>query len=118
LKKLSLYKYRSIFIVLFWLALIGSYVFAVLPSDIAPHVPNVSDKAHHVFTFVILGLLLRLAYRINYWYALLVLVTYGVSIEISQYFLPTRFADYNDVVADLIGAFLGLKLYKYLRRVV
>ena len=87
---------------------------AVVPQDMAPSIPEVSDKAHHVFAFVVLGLLLRLGYQINYWYALTILLVYGVFIEFSQIFAINRFADIKDVIADVIGAFIGLKLYKYL----
>ena len=116
--KSKLYKYRSTFRVFFWLALAVAYVAAILPQDLAPTVPQFSDKAHHVFAFVVLGLLLRLAYNVNYWYSLLILMGFGVFIEVSQYFTPNRMAEGKDVVADLIGAFVGLKLYKYLRKVI
>jgi len=118
LRKSKLYRYRSIFRVLFWLALIGSYVAAVLPQDMAPTIGPLSDKAHHVLAFVILGLLLRLAYQINYWYALVFLVGYGAFIEFSQLYAVNRSAEMEDVTADLIGSFIGLKLYKYLRKVI
>ena len=118
LKKSNLYRYRPQFKVLFWLAIIVSYVAAVLPQGLAPSIPEVSDKAHHIFAFVVLGLLLRLGYQINYWYALTILVAYGAFIEFSQMFAINRFADIKDVVADLIGAFIGLKLTKYLRKVI
>ena len=118
LKKSKLYRYRTQFRVLFWFALVGSYIAAVLPQDVAPTIGTLSDKAHHVFAFVVLGLLLRLAYRINYWYGLLILIAYGGIIELSQYFTPDRCAEYKDIVADTIGTFIGLKLYKYLRKVI
>ena len=118
MRKSKLYRYRSFFRVVFWLAIIIAYVAAMLPQDLAPTVPELSDKAHHVFVFVVLGLLLRLAYNINYWYGLLVLVGFGAFIEVSQYFTATRVAEEKDVIADLIGAFIGLKLYKYLRKVI
>ena len=118
MKKSKLYKYRSTFRILFWLALVISYVAAVLPQDMAPSIGSLGDKAHHVFAFVVLGLLLRLAYQVNYWYALLLLVGYGAFIEFSQLFAVNRWAEGKDVVADLIGSFIGLKLYKYLRKVI
>ena len=113
-----LYKYQTQWRIVFWAALLTSYLFAVLPDTLAPHVPQVSDKIHHIFAFVVLGLLLRLSYRISYWYALCALLGYGIFIEFSQYFLPTRSADYQDVVADVVGGFIGLKLYKYVRIVL
>ena len=118
MRKSKLYRYRSTFRILFWLALITAYIAAVLPQNIAPNVSALSDKAHHVLAFIVLGLLLRLAYKINYWYGLLFLVGFGVFIEISQYFTPTRAAEGEDVIADLIGIFIGFKLYKYLRKVL
>ncbi len=118
MRKSKLYKYRTQFKVLFWLAIIVSYVAAVLPQDMAPSIPSLSDKAHHVFAFVVLGLLLRLGYQVNYWYALLSLTAFGVFIEFSQIYAVNRFAEEKDIVADLIGAFIGLKLYKYLRKVI
>ena len=113
-----MYSYQKEFRILFWLALFTSYIFALLPNTLAPHVPQVSDKVHHIFAFIVLGILLRFSYRISYWYALFILFGYGVIIELSQYFLPTRSADYQDVMADLIGSFIGLKLYKYVRKVI
>ena len=95
-----------------------SYVAAVVPQDMAPVVGPLSDKGQHVFAFVVLGLLLRLGYKTNYWYALLLLVGYGVLIEVSQLYAVNRSAEQADVVADLIGSFIGLKLYKYLRKVI
>jgi len=118
LKKSKLYKYRSLFRVLFWLALLVSYVAAVVPQDMAPVLGPLSDKGQHVLAFVVLGLLLRLGYKINYWYALLLLVGYGAFIEVSQLYAVNRSAEQADVVADLIGSFTGLKLYKYLRKVI
>ena len=118
MKKSKLYKYRSTFRVLFWVALLVSYVAAVVPQDMAPVLGPLSDKSHHILAFIVLGLLLRLGYQINYWYALLLLLGYGVAIEVSQLYAVNRSAEQADVVADLIGSFIGLKLYKYLRRVI
>ncbi len=118
MRKSKLYRYRTQFRVLFWLVIVVAYVASVLPQDLAPTVPELSDKAHHVFAFVVLGLLLRLAYNINYLYGLLMLVGFGAFIEVSQYFTATRVAEEKDVIADLIGSFIGLKLYKYLHKVV
>ena len=118
MRKSRLYKHRSTFRVLFWLALVVAYIAAILPQDSAPSIPSFSDKGHHVLAFIVLGLLLRLAYKVNYWYGLLILVGFGAFIEVSQYFTETRVAEEKDVIADLIGSFIGLKLYKYLRKVI
>ena len=118
MKKSKLYKYQTQFKILFFLALLVSYVAAILPPDLAPHVESLSDKAHHVLAFVVLGLLFRLAYPINYWKALILLLLFGGFIEFSQYFVEGRCAESKDMLADLIGSFIGLKLTKYLRKVI
>lgn len=117
LKKLHLSKYKGFFRLLFWLAIVVSYTAAMLPQDITLQIYHWSDKAQHVLAFVVLGLLLRLAYPLGYWYALLWLIAYGGFIEVSQYFTPDRMSEYRDIVADTVGALIGLKLYKYLYRV-
>jgi VanZ family protein len=66
----------------------------------------------------VLGLLLRLAYPIKYWYGLLILIGYGAFIELSQYFIPDRAAEMKDIFADILGSFIGLKLYKYIKKVI
>ncbi len=119
MKRSKHYRYRSLFRTLFWLALVTSYVAAVLPQELAPHVGSLNDKAHHILAFIVLGMLLRFSYRVRYWYALLFLSGYGVFIELSQLWIATnRYADINDVAADIIGSFIGLKLHKYITRVL
>jgi len=97
--------------------IIGIYILALLPQEQAPHF-SWSDKANHIFAFVVLGVLLRLGFRLNYWKCLAVLVLYGTFIEASQYFTVTRSAEWADIGADTVGSFIGLKLYKYLSRVL
>jgi len=117
LRRYPLYRYRRQFRLLFVVVLIATYVLALLPQAQAPQF-HWSDKANHLFAFVVLGLLLRLGFRVSYRQSLLLLMGYGAFIEISQYFTPDRSAEFADIGADMIGSFVGLKLYKYLRKVV
>ena len=109
--------YSIFFKIGFWLALIGSYIAAVLPQNLAPVIGSLGDKTHHVLAFVILGILLRLAYDMKYRYAFLFLLLYGIFIEISQLFAINRSAEIMDVVADLIGTVIGITLYTYLKKI-
>ena len=88
-----------------------------MPSSSAPLFAW-ADKANHVFAFIVLGLLLRLSYGITYWRAIVLLLVFGIFIELSQYMTPSRSAEIQDIGADLIGIFVGLKLYKYIRKVL
>lgn len=90
----------------------------MLPQDMAPSLGSLSDKSHHILAFLVLGILLRFAYAIKYWHAFAVLVCFGILIEISQIFAVNRSAEVVDVLADVIGIFIGLKLYKYIRKVI
>ena len=118
MRKSRLYRYRTTFKILFWIAIIVSYIAAVLPQNMAPVIGSFSDKTHHILAFTILALLLRLGYKINYLYAFLILLGYGAFIELSQLYAVNRSAEINDFLADGIGSFIGLVLYKYLRRVI
>ena len=101
---------------LFWIALIGSYIAAILPQDMAPTIGPLSDKWTHFLAFAVLTLLLRLAYRISSIQTTAVLLFYALFIEFSQYFTPNRCAEVLDVVADAIGIAIGLLLYWILQR--
>jgi VanZ family protein len=97
-------------------ALVGSYVLSVLPGEIVAPLFHWSDKLNHAGAFLVLGFLLRMGWRMSYWKALALLVAYGGFIEISQMFAIHRNAEWGDLGADTIGVFLGLKIYKYVRR--
>ena len=107
-----------IFRVLFWLALIISYIFAVVPQDIAPTIGSLSDKNIHFIAFAVLTLLLRFAYSVTWLQTFLLLFIYAVFIEFSQLFTPNRSAELLDIVADIIGIGIGLLFYPFIERVI
>lgn len=116
--KSKILKYRTSLRIVWWITLILTYIAAVLPQNLAPTVGSLNDKSHHILAFLVLGLLLRFAYEIKYWHAFLALVVFGAFIEVSQLFAINRSAEVVDVLADVIGIFIGLKLYKYLQKVI
>ena len=103
--------------ILFWIALVGSYIAAILPQEIAPTLGPLSDKWTHFLAFSVLTLLLRLSYRIKVIWTVAAMLFYAVFIEVSQYFTPNRCTEFLDVVADAIGIAIGLLLYAGLRRI-
>ena len=104
-------QYSKQIIFLFWTALIGSYILAILPQEIAPAIGNLSDKTLHFIAFAVLSLLLNLSYRMAWWKSVLYLLFYACFIEFSQYFTPNRCAEWLDILADIIGIGIGLLLY-------
>ena len=104
-------QYSKQIIFLFWTALIGSYILAILPQDLAPEIGTLSDKTLHFIAFAVLSLLLNLSYRMIWWRSVLYLLFYACFIEFSQYFTPNRCAEWLDVVADATGIGIGLVFY-------
>lgn len=75
------------------------------------------DKLNHLFAFMVLYLLLSLAFRnLSIAYKVLLLFAFGLQIEIVQSFLPPREFSYLDVLADAIGIMFGLFVYRKLVR--
>jgi hypothetical protein len=75
-----------------------------------------SDKVAHVLEFGVLGILWARAAKAHWphWTCLLVLVSiglftglYGVMDELHQLYVPGRFSDWHDALADLCGGTLG-----------
>ena len=93
---------------LFWTAMAGSYILAVLPRDEVPRLTPFGDKGNHILAFAILTLLLLIAYRIRYARAFAWMLFYGIFIEISQLFAINRSSELLDVAADSIGALIGI----------
>lgn len=78
------------------------------------------DKWIHVVIYLPLGFLLRRSLqqaqpgRSVRMLAIITFVlgaSYGISDEVHQYFVPGRFSDWRDAVADAIGVVLGSVLY-------
>ncbi|MCO4322696.1 VanZ family protein [Aliidiomarina quisquiliarum] len=63
-----------------------------------------ADKVAHIGVFFVLALTLHLAFRPRVWAGMLLLLLYGVAIEIIQHYVPGRGAELLDVVADMVGA--------------
>lgn len=71
---------------------------------------DISDKANHILAFYVLALLVDFSFPKDKLglAKVLALLTYGLSIEITQSFLPNRTASLLDLVADGVG----IALYK------
>ena len=107
-----------LFRTLFWIAMIGSYIAAIVPQDMAPQLGSLSDKSTHFIAFAVLALLLRVAYPVTLLQTFLLLLFYATFIELSQFFTPNRNAELLDVVADVIGIGIGLLLYPLILRLM
>ena len=91
----------------------------------SPHPPSVADlgwdKANHFPAFGTLasiGMQCFAAGPPRRWIVLAVLLAYGVLIELVQSQIPGRDAEARDVLADMIGASIGVALHALLVRVI
>ena len=112
---------------LYWLPLILYCLFIYIQSanpspDQVPSIPFI-DKMLHFTAYGLMGILFYRAYqtlRIKNNIQLLMVLSavsaslYGISDEIHQSFVPFRQAEVADVIADTIGAFSGVWLYRLL----
>lgn len=92
------------------------------PPTIIPDV-NYQDLVMHAIAYAIFGFFIaRALYNQSGYYRLkesLLLFTfmigtiYGISDEIHQYFVPGRFADILDVIADSVGTLIGFAVFHF-----
>lgn len=104
------------FRLLFWVALVGCFLFAVVPT---PPVPvQTSDKLQHMAAFATLTVLAMLGYRRLPWFALLAgLAAFGLLIELVQALpIVARDSDLVDWGADLLAISIILLLARAVRR--
>jgi len=93
-----------------------------------PSLPTVEipayDKIVHVALYAVLGALCFRALRRTTallpiraaLFAAALATAYGVSDEVHQLWIPTRYADWRDAIADAVGALLGSFLFLRLSR--
>jgi len=70
------------------------------------------DKANHFVAFMVLYILLSFGYKyLSLIKKILILLTFAVQIEIVQYFIPGRDFSFLDIIADMVGLFIGWILF-------
>lgn len=110
------YNKSEFFKLVFWMALVGSYILAIAPMDKVPEITPFSDKGNHFIAFAFLSISLFYAYRIAYMKIALWMLGYGIWIEFTQLFIPNRYGEFMDLVADVIGITIGLIIVFLLQR--
>ncbi|MDZ7343041.1 MAG: VanZ family protein [candidate division KSB1 bacterium] len=78
------------------------------------HLASWDDKWEHLLAYIPFGWLLMRSFTMKtrgashaYWQTIVTGVLFGISDEIHQYFVPGRFMDWRDAVADAVGVILG-----------
>jgi len=106
---------------MFYICLVSIEYLATTTREIKP-LEHTWDKANHFIAFMTLYVLLSLAYRnLSVVIKIVLLLAFGMQIEIVQSFIPGRDFSGFDVVADSVGITIGIVVYylyeKYRRSV-
>lgn len=101
-------------LVVYWIVL---FLGTTLPSDKLPDTPS-GDKFNHFAGYAVLSFLLFTWMRFRkgnaageiklFQKSFIIAAVYGVFDEIHQLFIPGRFFEWYDILADINGAALGL----------
>ena len=95
----------------FWAALAGITLLALLPNEAVVLPVTVWDKLNHSAAFFVLFVLMSCAWpQRPLWLPLLALTAYGVLLELAQGLVGYRSASLLDVVANTAGLMTGLTL--------
>lgn len=112
-------RWRRLALALWIAGVAGTATFSLLPK-FAPPGEYGLDKMIHATTYATLALLAHLAFRQqrNAVVAALFAIPLGCAIEVAQAFVPGRYGDIWDAVANSAGALLGVALGVSFRRLV
>lgn len=98
---------------LLWLQFAAAITIFTYFATATVHIPagNTDSVLHFVGNFL-LFMSARLAFLKfqGLWFVLAFALIYGTAMEVSQYFLPTRYFDPQDLLANWLGVFAGLSL--------
>ncbi len=74
---------------------------------------SIWDKASHFIAYLILFIIAKKVHtKFNYLTCAIICCIYSFSIECIQYFIPNRNFEGLDIIAGLLGIFLGVLIYK------
>jgi VanZ family protein len=101
---------------MFWIPLISVTILALTTSSLYHRVITVNDKLFHTLAFLYLTFAwtwINPCY-ISPYYIVFLLFLYGLFIEGTQYFLPSRTCSVVDAMANGVGCILGFALARFL----
>lgn len=112
-------------LVIYWVVLL---ILTSIPTDSLPTLFGLSDKVEHFGAYLLLSVFITAAFHFQKRYifiskhylimGILVATLYGILDEIHQYFIPGRYCELWDFIANLLGSIVGgvffYKLIKYL----
>lgn len=108
-------------LVLYWVLI---FILTSLPSDAISLVVSIGDKVNHLLAYFGLAFLLNFTLHFqskisltNMSAAILTIIiagVYGAADELHQNFVPGRFPEFLDWIANVLGAFIGVLLVNFI----
>jgi VanZ family protein len=105
---------------IYWVVI---FIATTIPVDKMPKLFIAQDKLEHFAAYFFLEILLALTFHFQnkseflkqkpIFFSIAVLIIYAAFDEIHQYFIPGRYADVLDWVADVIGGLFAIILVKW-----
>ncbi|TSA29702.1 MAG: hypothetical protein D4R68_01720 [Ignavibacteriales bacterium] len=102
-------------LIVYWITL---FVLTTIPADYVPRLFENQDKYEHFIAYCGLAILLSLALYFQkryilisskaFLFSLLLMLTYGAVDELHQLFVPGRYCDFYDWLADSSGGIIGI----------
>lgn len=102
---------------LYWLLL---FILTSIPGRSMPVLFGVSDKFKHFGAYFVLAFLLNFTLLVqskfptlskkSFIFTILIISVYGLFDEVHQIFIPGRYFDWWDLVADIVGGIVGIWL--------
>ena len=103
--------YRSIF----YLSLLIVFYLSLVPAAAIPYIAALdflSDKLIHAVIFLFLSFVgLKCHFNISQTFLLIMIFSFGFTIEVIHYYHPYRFFEIADLIANLIGIFAALIIF-------
>lgn len=107
----------------YWILL---FILTTIPPDKIPQVFSYQDKIEHFIAYLILSFLLMLSLhfqkknemvsRKSFLFTIIFLIAYATIDEVHQIYIPGRYCDITDWLADVTGGIIGIIFSNYFIR--
>jgi len=89
------------------------FVLAIIPPSEGQIGLPYMDKIIHFLAFFILSVATLYAFQVTrIFHCVILIICFGICIEVIQFFIPYRSFEILDIIADIIGALIGFKVLK------
>lgn len=104
--------FKNLFKFAFFIALICIEILSLLPKS-PEIILNSWDKFNHFLAFSTLFVFFNLAFKsVKFRVSFVLLLLFGIQIEIAQSFTPNREFSFFDILADVVGLIFGILALK------